>query len=140
LHEQPDYLEAHFNLALTLSQNGHAAEAIPHYRAVLRLKPGLVPGMERLAWLLATNPDASIRDGAEALRLASLAVQSGQSNDAQALDILAAADAENGKFAEATEAARKALGAARAGKHDSVAAQIQKRLELYSTGKPYREP
>jgi protein O-mannosyl-transferase len=140
LRQQPDYLEAHFNIALALTQTGHAADAISHYRAVLRLKPGFVPAMEKLAWLLATNPNPKLRDGAEALRLANLSVQSSQLDDAQAWDLLAAANAEEGKFAEAIEAARKASNAAQNGKHTDLAAQIQKRLDLYAAGKPYREP
>lgn len=140
LRGQPDYLEAHFNLALALVQTGHAAEAIPHYRAVLRLKPGFVPGMEKLAWLLATNPDAGLRDGAESLRLANLAAQSGQPADAGLWDVLAAAYAETGKFTEAADAAGKALNAAQSAGRTNLAANIQKRLELYKTGQPYREP
>ncbi|MDB6022609.1 MAG: Tetratricopeptide 2 repeat protein [Pedosphaera sp.] len=137
---QPDYLEAHFNLALALNQTSHAAEAITHYRAVLRLKPGFIPALEKLGWILATNPDAALRDGTEALRLASLAAQPGQPADATAWDIMAAAYAETGKFAEAADAARKALIAAESAGRADLAAQIHQRLGLYVSGQAYREP
>ena len=71
----------------------------------------LVPGDARLpgamAWLLATSPEASLRDGARAVELAQRAVRLTGGREPDALDTLAAAYAEAGRFAEAVETAEQ---------------------------------
>ncbi len=67
---QPDYMEAHINLAIVLTQLGKAREAVEHYRTALRLNPHTPLALRKLSWILATNPDPKLRDGAEAVRLA----------------------------------------------------------------------
>lgn len=89
--------------------------------------------LRQLAWLLATCPDDSVRDGARALGLARRAVLLHE--DAHALDVLAAAHAECGEFPEACMRAEEALAM---GPADVTA--LQARLELYQTAKPYRAP
>ena len=57
----------------------------------------------------ATSADASLRDGREGVRLAERARGLVHDADADALDILAAAYAEVGRFADAVRMARQAL-------------------------------
>jgi HEAT repeat protein len=54
---------------LLLSQR-RIAEAIPYFQHVLRLNPDNIDALNRVAWILSTHPDASVRNGSEALRLA----------------------------------------------------------------------
>ena len=61
------------------------------------------------------------------------------SQQAGALDMLAAAYAEAGRFNEADGAARKAVELATAAGQPDVARQIQERLKLYQAGRPYHE-
>ena len=100
---------------------------------------GFMPIAVRLAWLLATNPNAEIRDGTEAVRLATKAYELTDHSDIETLDVLAAAYAENGNFDKAVKHARKAYRLAQSAKHVALANQIQNRLNLYLAKKPYRD-
>ena len=57
----------------------------------------------------------------------------------ESFDALAAAYAEAGRFTEAVKTAQKAVELALALENQDLARQILKRLELYRTGRPYRE-
>ena len=48
LRLNPDYLEAHFNLAVALEQAGRVPEAIGQYEQVLRIKPDYTKAQDRL--------------------------------------------------------------------------------------------
>jgi len=94
-----------------------------------------------LAWLLATSPDAGVRNPARALDLARSAVAMTAGNDASALDTMAAAQAAAGDFPAADSSARRALAiASRSGSHaEALVAGIQERLRLYERRTPYRD-
>jgi cytochrome c-type biogenesis protein CcmH/NrfG len=94
------------------------------------------PAMQKLAWLLATDADDTLRNGAEAVLLALQATQRAPA-DVAAWDALAAAQAETGKYSEAVVAAGKALELA--GSKKDLAKEIQTRLELYQIGKAYHQ-
>jgi len=93
-----------------------------------------------LAWILATHPDARLRDSAQALQLATRAFELSPPNDAAALDTLAAAYAEAGRFDDAIKSAQRAAELAQADGPKQLLGDIQARLLLYRAGKPYREP
>jgi len=90
-----------------------------------------------LAWIRATSTAGAWRDGAEAVRLAERACTLTRNRDVDALDALAAAYAEVGRFAEAANAARRALEMTdtSAGRNR----EIRARVALYEAGRPYRE-
>jgi len=133
----PDNAQAHNNLGRLLELQGRLAEALAQYREALRLLPDSPVVRENLAWLRATCPDPKFRDAAEALRFARAQPPAGS---ARALDVLAAACAEAGLFDEAVAAARQAIEAAERNGEKSAAAEIQARLKLYESHKPYRQP
>jgi tetratricopeptide (TPR) repeat protein len=135
---QPDYFDANFNLALALTQLGQTTDAIQHYRTVLRVKPQTVPALQKLAWLLATDPDPQLRNAPEAIRLATQATQLAP-DDPSVWDAKAAALAESGQYHEAVAAAGKALGLATA-RQDDLAKKIQSRLQIYQSGASFHEP
>src|SRR5205814_8970360 len=60
----------HHNLALALASCARSGEAAREHSEAHRLDPGWPPTMNDLAWLLATDDDAKLRNGAEAVRLA----------------------------------------------------------------------
>ncbi len=136
---QPDLAQAHIFLALILNQQGKADKAIDHYRAALRSDPHAAMALENLAWILATFPEPKLRDGAEAVRLSTLATQLAGPTDAAAWDIQAAACAEAGHFAEAVNAAKKAIDLAKASQNKELAVQIQSRLQRYEAGQAFHE-
>jgi tetratricopeptide (TPR) repeat protein len=138
LQLQPNLAEAHNNLANALLQKGRLAEAVTHYQAAVAALPGNPHLLNNLAWLLATCPDASVRNGARAVELAQQAVR--LSGDSSMLGTLAAAYAEAGRFPEAIAAAQEVCAKASASGDRALLEQNQRLLELYRRGKPYHEP
>jgi len=96
-------------------------------------------GRNNLAWLLATSPDASIRDGNRAIELAKEAVRLSRSKDPNYLRTLAAAFAEAGHFGEAKETARQALQEAEGRSNSTLANALQDEIALYDLGLPYHK-
>jgi len=136
LEIRPDYPEAHGNLAKTLALKGQVREAVAHYRTALKLQPDDPQNLSELAWLLATWPEASFRNGTEAIELARKADQLSNGRDPAALRVLAAAYAEGGQFAEAVSAARRALELAES--NAVFAEELRSELKLYEAGAPVR--
>lgn len=131
---KPDYSEAHYNLAHALTGVGRPSDAVVQFREAIRGRPDWTPAIASLAWLEATDPDAA-RDPADAVRLASRAADLTAQRDARVLDVLAAAYAAAGRFADATRTAEMAQALA-AGSAPDLAAQITARLGLYRAGQP----
>jgi tetratricopeptide (TPR) repeat protein len=118
---------------------GRTGDALAQWRKVLRLQPGYVPVLIQASWVLATTPDDALRNGAEAAVLADRAVRATGGKEAAALDALAAALAETGRFAEAAGTAERARAAARAQGNSGLAAEVDARLAAYRAHKPWRE-
>ncbi len=114
--------------------------AIGVLRAAMRRLPDDASIADRLAWLLATCPVASLRDPHEALRLADEVCRRTGSSVPQALDTRAAALAGLGRFAEAVAAAGEALALATAGGKADLAAEIESRLAIYRSHRPFNLP
>src|SRR5205814_3741236 len=98
---RPDHAETHYNRATALSCKGYTGAAIAEYETALRLKPDQIEAENNLAWLLATSPEPSLRNGPRALDLARDAARLSDYKEPHILDTLAAAFAETGQFAEA---------------------------------------
>ena len=128
------------NGAVALGDSGRFAEAALYYRRALELDPAAEPVLNNLAWLLATCPMDSVRNGPEAVTLAQRAVELSGGADAGVLDTLAAAYAEAGRFADAAATLRKALDLAWRQRKFSLVDGLEVRLGLYEAGKPYRQP
>jgi spermidine synthase len=112
---------------------------VEHNREALRLEPTLPSARNNLAWLLATSPDASVRDPADALRLAEGLRQETREPTADLLDTLAAAYAAAGRFDEAIRSAEQAVALAEAEGAVELAQMIRERLSNYRARKPYTE-
>jgi hypothetical protein len=78
-----------------------------------------------------------LRNGAQALRLAAQRVQALGEN-AERLDLLAAAYAELGQFKEAAAMARRAAAHAVAAGASEQAQQLTERAAQYERGQPFR--
>ncbi len=102
-------------------------------------RPDDVALLNDTAWVLATNPNASIRNGAEAVELAERAVQLSDGREPAVLGTLAAAYAETGRFPEAVQTARKALDLARQQNNQSLAESNRAKIPLYEAGTPFRD-
>ncbi|HYA79178.1 MAG TPA: tetratricopeptide repeat protein, partial [Candidatus Nitrosopolaris sp.] len=98
---QPGDVGAELALAGSLSDRGRPSEAINHYYLALALDPDSLSALNNLAWLLATAPEAALRDGHEAVRLAEHACQLTGYKEALLIGTLAAAYAEAGRYDDA---------------------------------------
>src|SRR4029450_6395850 len=88
-----------------------------------------------VAWLLATCPLDEFRDRDLALQSAEKAVALDGDGDWTYLDVLAAAQANAGRYGEAQATLEKALQIA----SDEVGESLQTRLALYRDRQPYRQ-
>lgn len=139
LRIQPAVADDLFSLGNHLLAQGKTAEAVPYFQMQLRLQPDSVPALGRLAWILSTHRAAEVRNGKEALRLASRACELTKSSDPLILNSLAAAYAESGNFDEAVLSARRAIGAARSQGNTNLVAILQNLLRSYTANQAHRE-
>jgi len=103
----------------------------------VRFAPGWSDPCNSLAWLLATCPDPSFRDGPRAVEIGRRALESSpEPGKAGCLDTLAAAHAENGEFAEAIDREREAVSLM---DDPDRRLRYEQRLALYEEGEAYRE-
>jgi len=101
--------QARMAAAMQMDKAGRCAEALQAYREAARLYPTNSFVLNKLAWSLAMNPMKELRNGEEAIRLASLAVELTGQQQPMLLETLAAAYAENGQFSKARQIAQNAL-------------------------------
>lgn len=125
-------------IARRLSAEGRHQEAIEAWRKSVELSPEETTPKLELAWLLATSEDATLRNGAEALRLVNEALQGRSPQNAREMDVLAAANAENGRFQEAIDWIDQALKLARSGAGPDVVKEFENRRSQYSSRQPFR--
>jgi protein O-mannosyl-transferase len=140
LRINPDNAAAHVNLGNIYRQKGRQDEAIAHFQRALQIEPANSAIQNNLAWLLATCPQASLRNGHKALELARQANELSGGENPIILRTLAAAFAEAGRFPEAVETAQRALQLARAQSNTRLAGQLQYELKLYQSGTPFHNP
>ena len=88
---------------------------------------------------LASDNNPAIRNGAEALSLAEHANRLTGGEQPFVLDTLALAYAEVGRLKEAEAAVRKAITLAAASGATNELSEMERRLQLYQSGQPYRQ-
>lgn len=140
LSADPKNAEARQNLGEIHHRQGRNREAVGEYRRALELTAEWPEVMNNLAWILATNPDAAIRNGPEALRLAEDACRLTQRTNVWMLSTLAAAYAEVGDFAQAVATAEELVRSAEVLGLRELLERTRRRLDLYRSQLPLREP
>jgi protein O-mannosyl-transferase len=140
LQIKPDFAQAQNNLGHALQQKGRMDEAIPHFQKAVQIDPANAAFQNNLAWILATFPEASLRNGNKAVELARQANALTGGKNPIMLDTLAAALAEAGRFPEALETAQRALQLAEAQSNTGLAGALQSEMKLYQAGKPFHGP
>ncbi len=136
---RPDYVDAGYNLGLLLHRQGKLPEAIAQWGELVRLRPDSTVVLDRMAWVLATSPQASVRNGPRAIELAQRAAKLTGGQHPAILDTLAAAYAEAGRLPEALRTAEQALALASSQNKTALAEALQERIKLYRAGSPYRD-
>ncbi len=130
----PDYLRVGFQV---FYQRGQERKALAYLNRARELDPGL-PGDEKdLAWILATSPDAALRNGPRAVALARHACESTGCRQINFVMTLAAAYAEAGDFDHAIVAARKACQLATAQEKPQPLEWCRQLLALFENHQPY---
>jgi tetratricopeptide (TPR) repeat protein len=137
---EPNATKLWFRLGELSEQQGDIATALDSFQRILELAPNQPTIATRVAWILATVPDDSLRNGAEAVRLAEKAAKATQRKTPPVLDVLAAAYAEGNRFDEAIATAEEALNLLRENSESTspLIGQIGKRLEGYRMNRKFR--
>ena len=133
----PKYVPAYIDRGMAYKRKKEYDKAIKDYSEAIQLDPASANRYSNLAWLLATCPKDSVRDGKKAVELATIACKLANGDIANDLENLAAAHAECGNFQEAIKWQKKALEVGFANKESTE--QARQRQKLFEEGKPYRE-
>jgi tetratricopeptide (TPR) repeat protein len=121
------------------SHLGKYAEASKEFNYLISLHPRsvtLARALSDRAWFLATCPEASFRNGQQAVKDAKAACSIMVWKDEHMIDTLAAAYAETGDFGSAMRYAQQALAVKDISAENSK--RIQRHLELFKQNKPIR--
>jgi tetratricopeptide (TPR) repeat protein len=138
LRIQPEDADAENNLGLAFLQIGAERDAVVHLRKCLEIDPKHMNAEVNLAWLLATSPDASTRDGTKAVELAEDVARRAGAANVIVLRTLAAAYAEAGRFSDAIDIAQNALQLALAQQNEALAENLAFNIASYRVRQPLR--
>jgi tetratricopeptide (TPR) repeat protein len=136
--DEPAHFQNHLGLAGLLGAQGREDESLVELNETLRLNPEAAEALNNLAWALATDPRAAVRDGARAVALAQRACEQTQFARTMFIGTLAAAQAEAGKFDAAVATAQKACEIATKNGEKDLLQRNQELLERYRTHKTAR--
>lgn len=140
LEIEPGNVEARNILGTALIQQGRVTEAIDQWQKVLAIQPDNGNAASNLAWVFATCPEDSMREGAHAVELAEKALRISGGKIPMIYRVLAAAYAENGRFSDAIETAQRGAELANSQGNPALAAELESNIALYQSGKPLRDP
>ncbi len=114
---------------------GEHGKAVADYEVVVKMFPDDDGILNNFAWVLATSPDDSLRNGKRALEMGLKACELTQYKEAHILSTLAAAYAETGDFENAVSWSQKSVDLG----DSSILEQLKQELESYRQRKPWRE-
>jgi len=139
LQISPNMVRAQSHLGMAFVMKGRAAEGLAQWRKVLQEEPDNPRVLNDAAWLLATSPEGSLRNGKEAVELARHAVQVTSAKEPSVLGTLAAAYGETGEFDKAIEVEQQARDLAKQQGEPDLAAEFSRRMALLQAHTPIRE-
>jgi tetratricopeptide (TPR) repeat protein len=139
LRSNPKYAGVYYNLGKIYLNQGKIGKAVLLYRKALELNPEMVQVLYNLSWVFSSHEDEKYRNGTEAVKLAENLCKLTQYRQPLALDVLAAAYAETGKYDKAVLIAQKGLKLADQHCPNELVLGLKKRLALYKKRQPYRQ-
>jgi tetratricopeptide (TPR) repeat protein len=140
LEIEPQNVEARNILGTVLIQQGYVRDAIDQWQQALAIQPDNGNAASNLAWVFATCPEDSIRDGPRAVDLAQKAMRIAGGKIPMIYRVLAAAYAENGRFNDAIEAAERGAELSNSQDNPALASELESNIAFYQSGKPLRDP
>jgi tetratricopeptide (TPR) repeat protein len=139
LELQPDNIEVHNIVGTVLTQQGRVGEGVEEWQKVLAIQPDNGNAMSNLAWVFATSPDQSLRDGPKAVELAEQALRISGGRIPILFRTLAAAYAESGEFSKAIQTAQQGIELANSQGNSGLATELQGNIVLYHDQGPLRD-
>ena len=130
---------AHHELGVTWLQLDRPEEAVEEFERAVRIDPRLIGSVNNLAWIRATHPTASLRDGPRAVELSESACKATNFANVSLLDTLAAAYAEAGRFDDAVKTIDGAVELDRKANGGSATRELLARQRLYMEQRPHRD-
>ncbi|MEM9351717.1 MAG: tetratricopeptide repeat protein [Planctomycetota bacterium] len=124
-----------YNLGLALAKNGDAGAACEQFREAVRLDPEYLAALNGLARTLASLPEPTAAQAAEALAAAELAVRQTGGANLGVVDTLAMCQAAAGDFESASATMEAAVKAAEGRAPEATVEQLRSRLEAYRAGR-----
>jgi tetratricopeptide (TPR) repeat protein len=117
-------------------KKGNYKEAASAFEKALQLFPNNDSVLGRFAWFRATCPDASLRNGKEAIRMSMRACELSKWKELYRIEALAAAHAETGDFDQAVKYQTQAMKMK--SEYGPIDKKTRERLALYRDHKPWR--
>jgi tetratricopeptide (TPR) repeat protein len=137
---RPNFAAGHENLGYAFYLQGKLADSLTHLRLALEADPDRVSDLNLAASVLATSPDSSLRNSADAITLADRAQTLTHGQDAAILDTLSAAYAEAGRFPNAIEIEQQAISIATQQGKTALTDTLKAHLMRYESNTPLRVP
>src|SRR5262245_49062349 len=125
LELQPDNIEVHNIVGTVMVQQHRIGDGVEEWQKVLVIQPDNGNAMSNLAWVFATSPDDSLRDGVKAVELAQEAVRISDRRIPLLFRTLAAAYAETGDFSKAIQTAQEGIELANSQGNQGLATELQ---------------
>jgi len=139
LGNTPPERREHQETAHTALSSDSISKQIEGFREIIRREPDATVALNNLAFLLATAPDASLRNGPEAVSCSERACALTGHTNLATLATLAAAYAEAGRFNEAIGTAEKTCKIAAEASNPALLQHNMQLLELYRRRQPYHQ-
>jgi len=137
-----DAANVHAYLGAALFEKGRVKSAVSQLRKSILLDAGYEAAQNELcciAWKQATSPDAGVRNGTNAFKLARLMDKIARGTNAPAAASLAAAYAENGHYDQALSAAARARNLYLQQTNSMMTAIVNREIKCFERQEPFRD-
>ena len=135
----PDFPQARSDFRVALRAIGKAPDGLKRLQELTSFATDAPVILNEMAWFFATQPDATLRNGPEAVRLAEHACALTDRKAPEMLATLAAAHAETGRVAEAISIAEEARLRAQSSGDANAVSLTERLLAAFQAGHAYHE-